>query len=81
MNYSASYMQRFIQSGGMAIIRIDSPKDVVPTVEALVKGGVEWPEQPAWPIPDLLPQDHSKKSNTLPRAGWKERVYRENHDG
>ena len=44
MNYSALNMQRFIQSGVMAIIRIDSPKDVLPTVEALAKGGVEFIE-------------------------------------
>lgn len=44
MNYSASHMQRFIHSGIMAIIRIDSPKDVVPTVDALAKGGIEFIE-------------------------------------
>lgn len=37
-------LQRFIQSGVMAIIRIDSPKNVVPTVEALAKGGIEFIE-------------------------------------
>jgi 2-dehydro-3-deoxyphosphogluconate aldolase/(4S)-4-hydroxy-2-oxoglutarate aldolase len=37
-------MQRFIHSGIMAIIRLDSPKDVVPTVEALAKGGIEFIE-------------------------------------
>lgn len=44
MNYSASQMQRFFQSGVMAIIRIDSASDVVPTVEALAKGGIEFIE-------------------------------------
>lgn len=44
MNCSTSPMQRFTQSGVMAIIRIDSPKDVVPTVEALAKGGIEFIE-------------------------------------
>lgn len=44
MNYSTFHMQRFIKSGVMAIIRIDSPKDVVPTVEALAKGGIEFIE-------------------------------------
>jgi 2-dehydro-3-deoxyphosphogluconate aldolase/(4S)-4-hydroxy-2-oxoglutarate aldolase len=44
MNYLASNMQRFIQSGVMAIIRIDSPQDVIPTVEALANGGVEFIE-------------------------------------
>jgi 2-dehydro-3-deoxyphosphogluconate aldolase/(4S)-4-hydroxy-2-oxoglutarate aldolase len=44
MDYSTSHMQRFIQSGVMAIIRIDSPEDVVPTVEALAKGGIEFIE-------------------------------------
>lgn len=40
----ASMMQRFFESGVMAIIRIDSPKAVVPTVEALAKGGIEFIE-------------------------------------
>ena len=44
MDYLAFNMQKFIQSGVMAIIRIDSPKDVIPTVEALAKGGVEFIE-------------------------------------
>jgi 2-dehydro-3-deoxyphosphogluconate aldolase / (4S)-4-hydroxy-2-oxoglutarate aldolase len=44
MNYLALNMQRFIQSGVMAIIRIDSCKDVLPTVEALAKGGIEFIE-------------------------------------
>lgn len=44
MNYSAFHMQKFIQSGVMAIIRIDSPKAVLPTVEALAKGGIEFIE-------------------------------------
>lgn len=44
MNYLTFNMQRFIQSGVMAIIRIDSPKDVIPTVEALANGGVEFIE-------------------------------------
>jgi 2-dehydro-3-deoxyphosphogluconate aldolase/(4S)-4-hydroxy-2-oxoglutarate aldolase len=37
-------LQKFIQTGVMAIIRIDSSKDVVPTVEALAKGGIEFIE-------------------------------------
>jgi len=44
MNYLTFNMQRFIQSGVMAIIRIDSPKGVIPTVEALANGGVEFIE-------------------------------------
>ena len=44
MNYIIMNMQRFIQSGVMAIIRIDSPKYVVPTIEALAKGGIEFIE-------------------------------------
>jgi 2-dehydro-3-deoxyphosphogluconate aldolase/(4S)-4-hydroxy-2-oxoglutarate aldolase len=37
-------MDRFVKSGVMAIIRLDSPKDVLPTVEALAKGGVQFIE-------------------------------------
>jgi 2-dehydro-3-deoxyphosphogluconate aldolase / (4S)-4-hydroxy-2-oxoglutarate aldolase len=37
-------MQRFIDSGVMAIIRIDSARDVIPTVEALIKGAIEFIE-------------------------------------
>jgi 2-dehydro-3-deoxyphosphogluconate aldolase/(4S)-4-hydroxy-2-oxoglutarate aldolase len=37
-------MQRFIQSGVMAIIRLDSPEEVLPTVEALAKGGIDFIE-------------------------------------
>ena len=44
MNYLTFNIQKFIQSGVMAIIRIDSPKDVIPTVEALANGGVEFIE-------------------------------------
>lgn len=44
MDLLAANLQRFIQSGVMAIIRIDSPKDVVPTVEALANGGIEFIE-------------------------------------
>ncbi len=44
MNLLSSNIQRFIQSGIMAIIRIDSPKNVVPTVEALAKGGIKFIE-------------------------------------
>ena len=44
MEYSAIMMQKFFQSGVMAIIRIDSSQDVIPTVEALAKGGIEFIE-------------------------------------
>lgn len=44
MNYLSFDIQRFMQSGVMAIIRIDSPKNVLPTVEALLKGGIEFIE-------------------------------------
>jgi 2-dehydro-3-deoxyphosphogluconate aldolase / (4S)-4-hydroxy-2-oxoglutarate aldolase len=44
MNYPSFDFQRFLQSGVMAIIRIDSSKDVLPTVEALAKGGIEFIE-------------------------------------
>ena len=44
MNYLSFNTQRFIQSGVMAIIRIDSSKDVMPTIEALSKGGIEFIE-------------------------------------
>jgi 2-dehydro-3-deoxyphosphogluconate aldolase/(4S)-4-hydroxy-2-oxoglutarate aldolase len=37
-------MERFFQSGVMAIIRIDSPEAVIPTVESLAKGGIEFIE-------------------------------------
>ena len=33
-------MQRFLDCGVLAIIRIDSPQDVTPTMEALARGGV-----------------------------------------
>jgi len=39
-----SIMDKFFQSGIMAIIRIDSPEAVIPTVEALAKGGIEFIE-------------------------------------
>ncbi len=44
MHLLASTMHRFFQSGVMAIIRIDLPTAVVPTVEALAKGGIEFIE-------------------------------------
>lgn len=44
MHSLASIMQRFFQSGIMAIIRIDSPSAVMSTVEALAKGGIEFIE-------------------------------------
>lgn len=44
MHKSNVDVQKFIQTGILAIIRIDSPKDVLPTVDALVKGGIEFVE-------------------------------------
>jgi 2-dehydro-3-deoxyphosphogluconate aldolase/(4S)-4-hydroxy-2-oxoglutarate aldolase len=44
MNDLTLDIQRFMQSGVMAIIRIDSPKDVLPTVDALANGGIEFIE-------------------------------------
>ncbi len=44
MNSLASILGRFFQSGVMAIIRIDSPNAVIPTVEALARGGIEFIE-------------------------------------
>ena len=44
MNSLASIMETFFQSGMMAIIRIDSAKAVIPTVEALAKGGIQFIE-------------------------------------
>ncbi len=44
MNSFTNEISGFAKSGVMAIIRIDSPKDVEPTVEALVKGGIEFIE-------------------------------------
>jgi 2-dehydro-3-deoxyphosphogluconate aldolase/(4S)-4-hydroxy-2-oxoglutarate aldolase len=44
MKQLSSCVQRFMQSGVMAIIRIDSSKDVVPAIEALAKGGIEFIE-------------------------------------
>jgi 2-dehydro-3-deoxyphosphogluconate aldolase/(4S)-4-hydroxy-2-oxoglutarate aldolase len=44
MNPLSSCMQRFVQTGVMAIIRMDSSKDIVPTVEALASGGIEFIE-------------------------------------
>lgn len=34
-------MQRFLDSGVMAIVRIDTPKDVIPAVQALADGGIQ----------------------------------------
>ncbi len=44
MNSLASIMERFFQSGVMAIIRIDSAEAVIPTVQALAMGGIEFVE-------------------------------------
>jgi 2-dehydro-3-deoxyphosphogluconate aldolase/(4S)-4-hydroxy-2-oxoglutarate aldolase len=44
MELSKSNIERFFQSGIMAIIRIASSKDVIPAVEALLKGGIEFIE-------------------------------------
>src|SRR5512143_810418 len=44
MTSSVAIMERFFQSGVMAIIRIDSPNAVIPTVEALANGGIEFVE-------------------------------------
>lgn len=44
MNPLSSCMQRFVQTGVMAIIRMDSSKDIVPTIEALASGGIEFIE-------------------------------------
>lgn len=44
MHTSNFDIQKFIRSGILAIIRIDSPKDVLPTVEALANGGIEFIE-------------------------------------
>lgn len=41
---STNDLNEFTKSGVMAIIRIDSPKDVEPSVEALLKGGIEFIE-------------------------------------
>jgi 2-dehydro-3-deoxyphosphogluconate aldolase/(4S)-4-hydroxy-2-oxoglutarate aldolase len=44
MNPLSSCMRRFVQTGVMAIIRMDSSKDIFPTVEALASGGIEFIE-------------------------------------
>ena len=44
MDFLATNLQRFIQTGVMAIIRVDAPRDVLPTVEALANGGIEFIE-------------------------------------
>ncbi len=44
MQALSTVMERFFQSGVMAIIRIDSPEAVIPTVESLAKGGIEFIE-------------------------------------
>jgi 2-dehydro-3-deoxyphosphogluconate aldolase/(4S)-4-hydroxy-2-oxoglutarate aldolase len=44
MSSLSNTMQRFFQGGLMAIIRIDSPEAVIPTVEALASGGIEFIE-------------------------------------
>jgi 2-dehydro-3-deoxyphosphogluconate aldolase/(4S)-4-hydroxy-2-oxoglutarate aldolase len=44
MHYQSFIIEKFFKSGVMAIIRIDSSKDVLPTVEALANGGIEFIE-------------------------------------
>jgi 2-dehydro-3-deoxyphosphogluconate aldolase/(4S)-4-hydroxy-2-oxoglutarate aldolase len=44
MRSKAENMQCFLETGVMAIIRIDSPQDVVPTIEALARAGVKFIE-------------------------------------
>jgi 2-dehydro-3-deoxyphosphogluconate aldolase/(4S)-4-hydroxy-2-oxoglutarate aldolase len=44
MHKSSLNVQKFIESGILAIIRIDRPDDVMPTVEALANGGIEFIE-------------------------------------
>jgi 2-dehydro-3-deoxyphosphogluconate aldolase/(4S)-4-hydroxy-2-oxoglutarate aldolase len=44
MSESTTSIERFFRSGVMAIIRVESPDNVVPTVEALAKGGIEFIE-------------------------------------
>jgi len=44
MHSPSSIFQKFLGQGVIAIIRIDSSDDVLPTVAALVKGGVEFIE-------------------------------------
>jgi 2-dehydro-3-deoxyphosphogluconate aldolase/(4S)-4-hydroxy-2-oxoglutarate aldolase len=44
MNRATPTIQRFFDTGVMAIIRVDSPANVLPAVEALAKGGIEFIE-------------------------------------
>lgn len=44
MNNPALVFQKFMQQGVIAIIRFNSSEDLLPTVSALVKGGVEFIE-------------------------------------
>lgn len=41
MKHMTEKMQRFLDVGVMAIVRIDSQLDVNPTIEALLKGGID----------------------------------------
>jgi len=44
MHNASSNIQKFVESGILAIIRIDRPNDVLPTVDALVDGGINFIE-------------------------------------
>jgi 2-dehydro-3-deoxyphosphogluconate aldolase/(4S)-4-hydroxy-2-oxoglutarate aldolase len=44
MSSNATNIQRFLKNGVMAIVRIDSAPNVIPTIEALAQGGIDFIE-------------------------------------